>query len=89
MLKLGVVKAIYGSELINRYNAHHSDEHRSALQVGPPVELGDIWLAAGSSIEAKKLQRLQQAAAALEKEKFAEQLLRRYGLEIPKPRPLM
>lgn len=83
MLKLQMVDAIYGGELIALYSATHFGQ---ALQVGHTVESGEVWLAAGSGILPDEQRRMAEAHAALEADRLTERLFQRYGLALPQPR---
>ena len=86
MLRLGMVEAIYGSEMINLYNARLHGQDLARLQVGMTVESGEIWLA-GNGFGEAEVSRMRQAAAELEAERLGANLFQRYGLEPPRPRP--
>lgn len=86
MLNLGMIDAIYGSEMISLFNSGMRE--RGERQIGYTVESGEIWLAAGSGLQADEIARMRQAMLELERERLPEKLFQRYGLEMPRPRTI-
>lgn len=86
MLNLGMIDAIYGSEMISLFNSELRE--RGERQLGYTVESGEIWMAAGAGLLPEEITKMRQVMQELEREHVPEKMFQRYGLEMPRPRTI-
>jgi polar amino acid transport system substrate-binding protein len=85
LLERGHVDALYGSELIHLDKIRGSGRDPARFQVGLELEAGEIWLAAGSGVEAAERARMLEAQQAMLRDGSVERLFRAYGIKPREP----
>lgn len=80
LLERGHVDAVYGSELIILDKIRSSGRDPARFQVGLELEAGEVWLAAGSGVEAAERARMLEVQQAMLRDGSIERLFRAYGI---------
>lgn len=81
MLKLGMLEALYGDELINRYSLQKSGLGAADLKVSPAQQTDVLWLGGSKDISDAEIALWQDALAQIRRDKTLDRILRKYQLK--------
>lgn len=81
MLKLGMVAALYGDELMNHCSLQKSGLNVADLTVSPPLETGVMWLGGSNDISDAEIASWRDALKHIRNDKTLARILSKYHLK--------
>lgn len=89
MLKLGMLEALYGDELINRYSLQKCGLGAGDLNVSPQMETDVLWLGGSKDISEAEIALWQDALEQIRRDKTLDRILGKYQLKDSRNPPLL